>query len=321
MNLFKLVLWTLIGFSQALMGFDPHSKANLAVYWGQNSVNTHVIGRAQSRLVDYCNDPSVNIILIAFLVTITDGHGNFKPILDVANQDIHCDHSKSPYTCPQIEEDIKMCQEKNKMILLSFGGATSPERGFDNEEKARRAAAQVWAMFGPPKSDPSDATRPFGKSVVDGFDFAFEGEIPGMGAFGQELYKLMGGKNKGGRIITAAPQCPLPGRDSMFNQIPLDAVFVQFYNNPQCNYNFHEWNDWAANKHANWFIGLPASEGAGAGYIPPGGQLDSTLRRAKALDHMGGAMLWDFSQAVNNHNYHTAVKKALTGQATKMFRG
>jgi len=322
MYLVTLLYALLLLLDHSLAGFDPRSKTNLAVYWGQNSVDSHALNVAQGRLVDYCHDPNVDIILLAFLITITDGQGNFKPVLNFANQAPRCDQSKRPYTCPEVEEDIRTCQlDKKKTILLSFGGFTSPEAGFNDDNKARVAAQKLWEMFGPPTSDPPDSGRPFGRSVVDGFDFDFEREVPGMGVFGQELHKLMGGENKRGRLITAAPQCPIPVQDSMFNQIPLDIVFVQFYNNPQCSYNFKEWNDWATGRKARWFVGLPGSQRAGAGYIEPGDALNDIFRKAKEFDRMGGAMLWDASQAWSNNNYHVAVKKALTGAKMEPFQG
>jgi len=163
-------------------------------------------------------------------------------------------------------------------------------------------------MFGPPTFDPPNPSRPFGRASVDGFDFDFEREIPGMGEFGRELRRAMGGERKDGRLLTAAPMCTLPAENSMYNQIQLDMVFVQFYNNPKCH---RDWNDWALRKNTMFAVGLPASSrAAGSGYVEPN-ELDNVLREAKSLGRMGGAMLWDASQAWSNRKYHTAVKKAL----------
>jgi chitinase len=268
---------------------------------------------AQGRLVDYCYDPDVDVFLLAFLVSITDGQGNFAPALNFANASDRCDRSKLTWTCPEIESDIKICQrDKKKTILLSLGGATSPEQGFHDDDKARVAAQKLWDMFGPPNANIPDSDRPFGTASVDGFDFDFEHEVPGMGVFGQELHRLIGGDRKGARYLTGAPQCPMPHQDSMFNQIPMDMVFVQFYNNPQCNYNFREWDEWAARKNVRWAVGLPAaSRAAGAGYIEPGEELTRLIRGAKEFDRMSGAMLWDASQAWGNRDYHTKVKDAM----------
>jgi chitinase len=196
-------------------------------------------------------------------VTNTDVHGNFDPVLNFANQASQCHQSKGAYICPEVEEDIKICQlDKKKTILLSFGGGKSPERGFDNEDKARIAAQKLWDMFGPAKGGPQDDRRPFGNAAVDGFDFDFENDPPGLGWFGEALYRVMNGENTGQRYITAAPQCPPLSPNSELNKTPLDMVFIQFYNNPQCEYNFETWNQWASNKGARWFLGLPASKGA-----------------------------------------------------------
>jgi len=48
-------LLSLFGLSKA--GFNPQSRTNLAVYWDQNSADSHTAVIAQSRLIDYCQDP------------------------------------------------------------------------------------------------------------------------------------------------------------------------------------------------------------------------------------------------------------------------
>lgn len=60
----------------ALAGFDPTSSNNVVTYWGQNSAG----GKdTQSNLTEYCSDPNIDIIPIAFL------HSIKKPLLDLAN--------------------------------------------------------------------------------------------------------------------------------------------------------------------------------------------------------------------------------------------
>lgn len=137
-----LILFTL--FTLSLGGFDPQSKTNLAVYWGQNSVHSHATSAAQGRLIDYCNDSDVDIFLIAFLTSITDDQGNFAPVLNLANQAQQCDVTKKPYTCPEVEADINKCQVgKRKTIILSLGGYLGFEKGFKDDEKARIAARKL----------------------------------------------------------------------------------------------------------------------------------------------------------------------------------
>lgn len=55
-----------------------------------------------------------------------------------------------------------------------------------------------------------------------------------MGAFGEELFKLVGGEHKGGHILTAAHMCIDPHHETHLERIPFDAILVQFYNNRGC---------------------------------------------------------------------------------------
>jgi chitinase len=83
--------------------------------------------------------------------------------------------------------------------------------------------------------------------------------------------------------------------------------------------NLHR-NDWASRKNTVFSVGLPTgTRAAGSGYIEPD-DLSDVLREAKSLGRMGGAMLWDASQAWSNGNYHKAVKKALVEGTAVAFR-
>lgn len=89
--------------------------------------------------------PDVDVFVIAFLTSITDNQGNFAPLLNLANQAQYCDLTKSPYTYPEVEIDIRDCQadKKKTVLLLSLGGFTSNEQGFKDDEKARDAARKL----------------------------------------------------------------------------------------------------------------------------------------------------------------------------------
>jgi chitinase len=93
-------------------------------------------------------------------------------------------------------------------------------------------------------------------------------------------------------------------------------VLVQFYNNDVCDvragFNFEKWNDWARNKSTVFLVGLPAKQQAApaGGYVPTE-QLGAVMKKAKGGERMGGAMLWDASQAWWNDGYHRKVKEAL----------
>lgn len=319
MRCFSFIYIFLQALSLASAGFDPNSSTNLAVYWGQNSAGS-TGGAYQTRLSTYCANSDVNIILISFLIAMNGVNG--QPWINFANQESQCDHSTNPIRCPEIEADIWDCQSRGKTILLSLGGAASSELGYANTADAKAGAEKIWAMFGPDQHR-GDIVRPFGSAIVDGFDFDFEHSVSNIVAFGNALHYEMQSceESKSKKFyLSAAPVCavpnPLEAIQDMIVQIPLDMVFVQFYNSNICDtragFNFETWNAWATRKNTVFFVGLPASEAAApsGGYVLPE-QLQDALGKAKGFDRMKGAMLWDASQAWANDNYHCKVKDVL----------
>ena len=178
-------------------------------------------------------------------------------------------------------------------------------------------------MFGPNQNNGAD--RPFGDSVVDGFDFDFEAATNNLAAFGSKLRDLMDAAHAGGDkqyYLTAAPQCPFPDAvdGDTLNAVNFDAVFVQFYNNycgvssyvagstTQNNYNIATWDDWAKNtspnKDVKVLVGVPASAGAGGGFVQ---DLSGVLGFSKGYSSFGGVMVWDMSQLYANNGYLDSI--------------
>jgi hypothetical protein len=117
----------------------------------------------------------------------------------------------------------------------------------------------IWKTFGPVSTDTS-IHRPFGKAVVDGFDFDFESTVTHMPSFGNELRRLFTQDTSKTYYLTAAPQCVYPDaadNPMLDGAVYFDAIWVQFYNNDcgidhfmansmtQTNFNFASWNTWA----------------------------------------------------------------------------
>ncbi|EGR52759.1 glycoside hydrolase family 18 [Trichoderma reesei QM6a] len=307
----------------ALAGWNPDSKQNIAVYWGQNSANSQ---STQQRLSFYCNDDNINVIEIAFL------NGINPPMTNFANAGDRCTpFSDNPWllSCPEIEADIKTCQANGKTILLSLGGDTYSQGGWASPEAAQDAAAQVWAMFGPVQSD-SSAPRPFGDAVVDGFDFDFESTTNNLVAFGAQLRTLSDAAATDSNkkfYLAAAPQCFFPDAavGPLINAVPMDWIQIQFYNNPcgvsaytpgseqQNNYNYQTWEDWAKtspNPNVKLLVGIPAGPNAGHGYVSDA-QLKSVFEYSKKFDTFAGAMMWDMSQLYQNSGFEDQVVDAL----------
>ncbi|EKD21822.1 chitinase [Drepanopeziza brunnea f. sp. 'multigermtubi' MB_m1] len=296
--------------SSVLAGFDAASSKNVAVYWGQNSFGQ--VG-SQASLAFYCEDTRIDIIPISFMISLRDRTLNLGP------------------SSPDLEDDIKSCQRLGKTILLSFPGAYYTEGGFDSVEMAIKGAQDVWAAFGPVQAY-STISRPFGSAVVDGFDFDFESsDIGYIVAFGEELDRLRRYPSDKSIILTAAPQCPFPDQamNELFEKIPFDALFIQFYNNycgvknfnpgaDRSSFNFDAWDRWAKqeslSRRVKLLLGAPANvAAAGKGsYVEPY-VLAQAIAESQKFESFGGVMFWDMTQLYSNVGFLDIVVGALEG--------
>ena len=249
-------------------------------------------------------------------------NGITPPITNFANAGNNCTtfpDNANVLDCPQLESDIAECQTTyGKTILLSLGGATYEQGGWSSAAAAQSAAQQVWAMFGTDVT--SGADRPFGTSVVDGFDFDFESGVSNLEPFAAELRSLMDASGKT-MYLTAAPQCVYPDyadNPALSSSVAFDFIMVQYYNNgcgassyvpgaaQQWNFNFDVWDTWAhtvsANPSVKVLMGLPANTGAGSGYVS-GTQLQDVIDFIQQYTSFGGIMLWDMSQLYANSGF------------------
>lgn len=304
-------------------GFSSSSDTNVAIYWGQNSYGQGTGSLAQQRLSYYCANTEFNIIPLAFLITIAN------PSLNFANAGNNCTaiSGSNLFYCPQIEEDIATCQSTyGKTILLSVGGSTYSEGGFSSSAAAVTAATNLWSIFGPETS--SSVPRPFGASVIDGFDFDFESTVSNMIPFANQLRSLMTASTAStGKqyFLTAAPQCPYPDAadgSMLAGAVSFDAIWVQFYNNycglqsftigssTQNNFNFDTWDNWAKtvslNPNVKVILGVPGNTGAGADY-ESGSTLADIIAYSKGFSSFGGVMIWDMSQVYANPGFLDSV--------------
>ncbi|KAL4894542.1 glycoside hydrolase superfamily [Aspergillus ambiguus] len=241
---------------------DLSTSNNVVVYWGQNSFDGQ--GElAQQRLGHYCDDDNIDVIVLAFVMTV-NGQGGV-PSYDFSTTSKQCKtfDGTGLKDCPEVGEDIKKCQKKGKSIILSIGGATYSEGGFESDSDAKAGAELIWKTFGPSSGGNStshssftnatfhqprrvtngtkhrglangDVHRPFGDASVDGFDFDFEAATKHMLPFAKRLRELMDAEKSGKYFLTAAPQCPYPDaadKDILNGDVSIDAVWVQFYNN------------------------------------------------------------------------------------------
>lgn len=217
-----------------------------------------------------------------------------------------------------------------------MGGATYTEGGFSSEAMANSAADNIWSIFGPMVSG-RNVSRPFGSSVIDGFDLDFESTVQNMIPFANKLRSLMDADKASTNrhwLLTAAPQCPYPDAANgpmLAGKVYFDAIWVQFYNNycgvqsfvpgagTQNNFNFDTWDTWAKsvslNPNVKIILGIPGGPGGGSGYTS-GSKLASIIDYCKSFSSFGGVMIWDMSQVWANSGFLDSVAQDLGGNAS-----
>ncbi|KAH7577996.1 hypothetical protein JRO89_XS01G0325200 [Xanthoceras sorbifolium] len=253
----------------------------IAIYWGQNG--------NEGTLAETCATGNYEFVNIAFLPTFGNGQ---TPVINLAG---HCDPTNSG--CANLSSDIKSCQAKGIKVMLSIGGGAG---GYilTSSEDARQVATYLWDNFLGGQS----SSRPLGNAVLDGIDFDIEG---GTSLHWDDLARYLSGySTQSNKVyLTAAPQCPYPDAwvGGALKTGLFDYVWVQFYNNPPCQYTSGSvssledaWKQWTTDIPATKiFLGLPASpEAAGSGFIPASDLTSQVLPAIKGSAKYGGVILW-----------------------------
>nr|AFK26309.1 chitinase 3 [Aegiceras corniculatum] len=275
----------------ALALFRSSQAAGIATYWGQNG--------NEGSLADACKTGNYQFINIGFLTTFGNGQ---SPVLNLAG---HCNPAAG--TCTGISNDIRACQGQGIKVLLSLGGATG-SYSLSSADDAKQVANYLWNNY----LGGSSGSRPLGDAVLDGIDFDIEA---GSGQHWDELAKALSGFSSQRKVyLSAAPQCPIPDAhlDAAIRTGLFDYIWVQFYNNQQCDFRagvdalVARWNQWAAVPGGQVFLGLPAAEAAaGGGYMPPDVLTSQVLPRIKSSQKYGGVMLWN---RFYDQSYSSAIK-------------
>ncbi|KAE9605363.1 putative chitinase [Lupinus albus] len=265
--------------------FNASHARVISIYWGQHG--------AEGNLTDACNTGNYAIVNIAFLSSF--GNGN-NPQLNLGS---HCDASNNG--CSFLSNQIKTCQKLGIKVMLSIGGSAG-NHDLSSSSDARKFhilwefAKYLWNNFLGGTSN----KRPLGNAILDGIDFAI---VTGSTQHWDELAKEISVYNgRGNKIyLSAAPQCPIPDKwlNNAIKTGLFDYVWVQFYNNPPCEYNGNAnnlksyWNKWIESKGGKIFLGVPAAKNAtGSGYIPPKELMAQVLPFIKNSPKYGGVMLW-----------------------------
>ncbi|KAL7203289.1 hypothetical protein ACSBR2_016559 [Camellia fascicularis] len=295
----KMSLASILFLPLLMLLFVSDSNAGgIAIYWGQNG--------NEGTLAETCATGNYDFVNLAFLSTFGNGQ---TPMINLAG---HCD----PYSngCTGLSSDIKSCQAKGIKVILSIGGGAGSYY-LASSDDARQVATYLWNNFLGGQS----SSRPLGAAILDGIDFDIEG---GTNQHWDDLARYLAGYSKQGKKVhlTAAPQCPFPDAwvGGALKTGLFDYVWVQFYNNPPCQYtsgnvgNLEDaWKQWISDIPAKKILlGLPAApDAAGSGFIPVSDLISKVLPAIKGSPKYGGVMLWSkyyddqtgYSSSIKSH--------------------
>ena len=155
------------GLSSGDSTFDPDSTSNVAVYYGQSNITSSI------RLDSLCADPSIDIVILAFVTSFDTGNG--YPALDLSGSGCWSASSSQQIAGAEglldctvnVAPQIQTCQNLGKKVLLSIGGYTG-RAVIPDEQSASTYAETLWDLFG--EGTGLEELRPFGNASVDGFD-------------------------------------------------------------------------------------------------------------------------------------------------------
>ncbi|OAA77217.1 Glycoside hydrolase, subgroup, catalytic core [Akanthomyces lecanii RCEF 1005] len=286
----------------------------LAVYWGAEDSST--------TLDDVCGDSSYDIVNLAFLSYFFKDGG--YPELSISTLGGPSDAQQAAGATSlqdgsELVPAIQKCQKNGKRVILSMGGAQGyADVTLQSDAQGQQIAQTIWDLFLGGTNNPS--LRPFGDVKLDGVDLDNESGNPtGYVAMTKQFRSLMNSDSSKQYVLTAAPQCPFPDASEPLDVVQLlDYVWVQFYNNGDCNIAQSGFNDavrtWSQGiGNATLFIGALASGADGdQGYVDAS-TFTSALQGVEAMNlpNYGGAMLWEAQLAVNNGNYQQQIRGSL----------
>ncbi|CAL4948030.1 unnamed protein product [Urochloa decumbens] len=280
----------LLAVSSTLLAAAASDDVKIAVYWGRDG--------SEGTLRDTCSTGLYAYVNIAFLSTFGDGRA---PVLNLAG---HCDPTSGG--CATLAADVASCQSAGVKVLLSIGGGALG--GYNLSSPSDGLAAYLWDNF----LAGTGTARPLGDAVLDGVDFDIEApDSRYYDDLARNLTSLYRGGDARGRayLLAAAPQCPFPDASlaAALGTGLFDLVWVQFYNNPPCQYApgpgdagallRSAWRQWAEGMpSATVFLGLPASpDAAGSGFVDAETLASEVLPAVEGTPNYGGIMLWSRS--------------------------
>ncbi|CAM0153079.1 unnamed protein product [Urochloa decumbens] len=277
-----LLLLEALLLSHLVAGLAATGPGDIAVYWGRH--------KDEGTLREACDTGAYTTVLISFLSAF--GHGTYT--LDLSGHPV-----------AGVGDDIKYCQSKGVLVLLSIGGQGG-EYWLPSSQSAADVADYLWNAF--LAGGRAGVPRPFGDAQVNGIDFFID---QGATEHYDELARRLYGYNKyyrgGGITLTATPRCAYPDNrlaaalaTGLFNRIQVRM----FGGDLQCEWGqFDSWNKWAAAyPGSRVFVGVVASPEADKdAYLFQKDLYYGILQFAEKLPNYGGLMIWDRYYDKKNH--------------------
>jgi chitinase len=267
---------------------------NIAVFWGRN--------KDEGTLREACDTGTYNTVLISFLTGFGSHHGGAAPSLDL-----------SGHPLAGVGDDVKHCQSKGILVLLSIGGpatAAGANYSLPSAQSAAKLADHLWnAYLGGSRAGVS---RPFGDAALDGVDFYVDRGGAAAADHYDELARRLQSHSKSGGgyrgvTLTATVRCAYPDPDltAALATGLFGRVHVRLYGGDlRCEWGqFDSWNKWAAAyPGSRVFVGVVASPEADKdAYLFQKDLYYGILQFAQKVPNYGGIMVWDRYYDKMNH--------------------
>ena len=266
---------------------------DIAVFWGRN--------KDEGTLREACDTGAYTAVLISFLTGFGGGGANTSYSLDL-----------SGHPLAGVGDDIKHCQSKGILVLLSIGGPAGNNASYSlpTPRSAAELASHLWdAYLG--GSRPG-VPRPFGDAALDGVDFYIDQQGGAGAGHYDELARRLSAHNRSyrgrpGVTLTATVRCayPDPSLAAALATGLFARVHVRLYGGDlRCEWGqFDSWNKWAAAyPGSRVFVGVVASPEADKdAYLFQKDLYYGILQFAEKVPNYGGLMIWDRYYDKINH--------------------
>ncbi|KXG28871.1 xylanase inhibitor protein 2 [Sorghum bicolor] len=281
------LLLVLVPLLALAVGSVADGLGDVTVFWGRN--------KDEGTLREACDTGAYTTVLISFLRTF--GHGRYS--LDL-----------SGHPLAGVGDDIKHCQSKGILVLLSIGGPGYGGGSYSlpSAQSAADVAAYLWDAYLGGNSN-TGVRRPFGDAALDGVDFYID---QGGAAHYDELAKLLYAYNKNyrGRLgvtLTATVRCAYrdPRMAAALATGLFSRVHVRLYGgDARCtDSGRYAMEKWAAEyPGSRVFVGVSAEDKHGD--TSTGDLKDlyyGILQFVEKLPNYGGLMIWNRYYDKKNH--------------------